>query len=260
MNSQFSIYIPRMSSVHKENSIRQIMSYYSIGLVDYIDFTQINKKPGFCEQVDGDFKSAYVHFLNTEDLNYNLKFWSTMHQHKPYELRISPNEYWICLKNKNPVQRTYMNIHQVVENGRYLENLILEQSNEIKSLREIVEKQQKKIDGIEQVVYQLVGGLFNPNTQSDLIDTHLGIMNIHNYKHNDANNNSKWGIWPTTRQGDSNEERIEKLEKNVAAMTDFNYECFDSDSQDEELCARKPLNYTIERISLINKKLLNKHE
>ena len=243
MNSQLSIYIPRMSTAHCEHSIRQIMSTYSIGTVDYIDFTQINKKPGFGENVDQVVMSAFVHFsqpVSYDKLNY--KFWGTITQDQPYKLQVTPTEYWICLRNKNPVQRTYMNIHQVVENGRYLENLIEEQSKVIKSLREIVDKQEKKISGIDQVIYQLLGGLFNSSTQSETIDTYVSVMDIETYEHDKRSNNSKWESWPTTRQGDSNEERIEKLEE-VIKRLDFDCECFDNESQDSNLCERRCESY-----------------
>jgi hypothetical protein len=230
MNNQMSIYIPRMSIYHSEESISLIFNRESIGFVSYIDFTSINKKPGFCENILDDVKSAFVHFTYTFKENY--KFWSVIEQNKPYKLYIngnSNNDYWICLKNKNPVQRTYMNIHQVVENGRYLEKLIKQQNDEINSLREIVKNQQKKINGIDNVVYQLIGGLFNSDSQMKAINNHYESMGIDYYIDCNDNNNSKWVNSPTTRQGDSNEERIEKLEKIIEKMNNFNYQCFDDD-------------------------------
>lgn len=136
-----------MSTSHNENSIRQLMNFYRIGFVDFVDFTQVNKKPGFCENVDDVIMSAFVHFSKSvlyDKLNY--PFWYDINQEQAYKLQVTQTEYWICLKNKNPVQRTYMNIHQIVENGRYLEKLIEEQSKVIKSLREIVDKQRDQFE------------------------------------------------------------------------------------------------------------------
>jgi hypothetical protein len=221
MNSQLSIYIPRMSITHNESTIIQYIENCSIGSVDYIDFTQINKKPGFSENINEKFMSVFIHFSCV----YDSTFWTIIQQEQqPYKLQINSREYWLCFKNKNPVQRTFMNVHQIVENGRFLENLIQEQSVEINNLKEIIENQQNKLANIDQIIYQLVGGLFNQNTQTSVISSYLESLNI-SYHANDSEYN-KWGQLPTTRQGDSNEERINQLEKHILPQmtrsSDFN--------------------------------------
>jgi hypothetical protein len=153
MNSPVSIYIPRMSAKWTDIGIKNIMEQLCIGFVNRVDFTPINKKPGFGENIDSVVMSAFVHFSDPYinfDNHYtfqfavnmgNTEFWNTIESEKPYKLQVSFNEYWICLKNKNPVQRTIMNIHQVVENGRHLENLIAAQAEEIENLKDIIEYQ-----------------------------------------------------------------------------------------------------------------------
>jgi hypothetical protein len=131
-----SIYIPRMSVDHTEESILFYMSMYQIGSVSHVDFTQINKKPGFGENVDQVVKSAFVHFRT---FMRNTNFWETIANEQPYKLQVNPNEYWLCLKNKNPIQRTMMNIHQVVENSRHLEGLIEAQAIKIEELERKLE-------------------------------------------------------------------------------------------------------------------------
>jgi hypothetical protein len=221
MNSYTSIYIPRMSTHHNEASVKNIMSSYRIGTVERVDFTPINKQPGFGESVDDVVMSAFVHFSDPilgDDNCYNYMsdsylghndFWDDMSDNQPYRLQLARNEYWICLKNKNPVQRSLMNIHQVVENGRYLENLIEQQNKEITNLREIIKIQENKFEGLHQVVYQLIGGLYNQSTQSGVIDVHLNNIGLPGASNT---NTSTWGIWPTTRQGDECEQKIKELE------------------------------------------------
>ena len=51
MSIYSSIYIPRMSIEHNEASIRRVMEYYRIGTVECVDFTPINKQPGFGENI-----------------------------------------------------------------------------------------------------------------------------------------------------------------------------------------------------------------
>jgi hypothetical protein len=130
----FSIYVPRVLNEHTVQSVTNVMAHFNIGIVQYVDFTPINKKPGFYESFDAKYKSAFIHFVEVPGYQINTQFWTLIQeQEQGYKLHISPNEYWICLKNHTPIQRTLMNIHQVVENGRYLEDRIktLEDSNKL---------------------------------------------------------------------------------------------------------------------------------
>ncbi len=206
------------------------MTKFGIGNISHIDFTPINKKPGFAENYNSEFISAFIHFANpniyTDGKYYWMtgaplgEFWTTIQQEQPYKLQVAEDEYWICLKNKNPIKRTLMNIHQVVENGRHLENLITTQAEEIKNLKETVAKLTNNIDGVHNVVYQLIGGLFCQENQYEMIDNHLSILNGRRGKV------VKCSIWPTTRQGDKNQERIEKIEKTLKTLLEFDTNCF----------------------------------
>ena len=252
MNSYTSIYIPRVSTCHTEVSIKNIMSSYQIGSVERVDFTPINKKPGFGENVDDVVTSAFVHFSDPilgYDNCYNYRsdsylgishFWDTISANQPYKLQISLNEYWICLKNKNPVQRTMMNIHQVVENSRHLENLVEEQKNKIQKLEE-------KIDNMDSVIKQLVGGLFCQSTQEGALDTHMGVLDGEDLSSKPLPENThKWTHWPTTRQGDECEKKISALEDYLRDITRFEYPRqlgitprFNCEEQDSYLLMRK---------------------
>jgi len=228
MNSVASIYVPRMSANWTEERIRNTMDMKSFGTVTRVDFVPVNKKPGFVENVDEDVKSAFIHFSDpvlTEqgtyrlsDDNYytrSLAFWSAISNGEAYRLTVSDHEYWICLKNKNPIQRTLMNIHQVVENGRHLEKIVTEQAEEIKNLKETVAELEKKITGVHNVVYQLIGGLYCQRTQKNMIHLHLDVLNSRPHSNEEPLSNHLSGNWPTTRQGDENRKRIEKIEQKL---------------------------------------------
>lgn len=133
MNSVASIYIPRMSPGYNINYINDVMTRNRIGTVSHIDFTPVNKKHGFSENYEQGFISAFIHFSSTDYVLEHIKSGAS------YKIRINPNEYWICLLNKNPIPRTMMNIHQVVENCRYLENLIDLQGKKIELLERKLE-------------------------------------------------------------------------------------------------------------------------
>ena len=251
MTPTTSIYIPRMSRFWTEERIREIMTDPKIGFigfVSHVDFTPINKKPGFGEDIDKVVMSAFIHFSNLSDYeedyysNYlNEKFWSAIINGGSYKLQVSPSEYWICLKNKNPIQRTLMNIHQVVENGRHVENLVQEQAKKIEEL-------ERKLDGVHQVVYQLLGGLYCQHSQTDILQHHIRVL-FCKEDENPMCNNSQWGIWPTTRQGDECERRIEALENALK----------ENEDQDSQLLMRKYHRVEIDDDSTINSELIGEH-
>jgi hypothetical protein len=57
------------------------------------------------------------------------------------------------------------------------------------------------------------------------------------------------GIWPTTRQGDENRERIEKLENALKSALDFNANCFAYEQVDTKSdCSSLSSNGSEERI------------
>jgi len=263
MTSYTSIYIPRMSTLHTVASIKNIMSSYQIGTVERVDFTPINKKPGFGENVDEVVMSAFVHFsdpiLGADNCyNYtsdrylgNNDFWDDIAFNQPYKLQITRNEYWICLKNKNPVQYTMMNIHQVVENSRHLEKLVEEQKNKIQKLEE-------KMDNMDKVIVQLIGGLFCQSTQQGVLDNHLRVLDGEGFSQEELPENThNWSHWPTTRQGDDCEKRISELEVYMRDVTRdisrLKYPChasiapmFDCEEQDSYLLMRKHENGTMD--------------
>lgn len=224
-NKVMTMYIPRMRLSVTENCVKEVMSVYGIGAVNWVDFIPVNKKKGFHEIYEGHFKSAFVHFDKYSTMsseNVLSTFWQKLAENVPQKIPLSGDEYWICLKAINPIQRTSMNIHQIAENGRYLEDLIAEQNKELKQLRELVQKQDKQIDGLENVVYQLIGGLYCQKTQGDVIDVHLDVLGIPNSHFKDQKNTHSSGRWPTTRQGDENTKRIELLESIVHKMLFLN--------------------------------------
>ena len=240
-----SIYVPRMNSYWSKDMINDIMVKNGIGSVAFVDFTPIGKKSGFKENPITDKKAAFIHFQGYYygEMN-NTQFWKDIQEGKSHKLQISSIEYWICLKNKNPIQRTCMNIHQVVENGRYLENLVQEQATKIEVL-------EKKLDNIQEVVYQLLGGLYCQSNQSDILRFRIAMLHGEQ-PNNDICDNGKWGIWPTTRQGDECERRIEALENLL-------FRNLDNEDQDTHLLNRKYNRIEIGDDSTIESELMGEH-
>jgi len=255
MTTTNTVYIPRMSKYITEEQIMTEFDNSWFGAVVRVDFVPIGKKPGFTEEnLDFAFKSAFVHFhyYITQHHEFNTYFDAG----KPYKHAAKcANEYWIILPNKNPIKPTMMNNAQIVENCRYLEGKVEQQQAFIESLEEKmewierkadnyryleyeVEEQQNtigtlkstitalenKLDGVHQVVYQLLGGLFNNETQEGILNTHLSIMfpkNASIQKDASKSDISKWELSPTTHQGDYCEARIKALEARLNEMTTF---------------------------------------
>jgi polyhydroxyalkanoate synthesis regulator phasin len=106
-----------------------------------------------------------------------------------------------------------------------LNQRIIQLENKIIKMEKSSEKQSNRINGIFNVVYVLLSGLYCHNTQiechnyasSQLFeqdkesDDDICILNIGD----NPTQTHKWAKWPTTRQGDSNEKRIEILEEQI---------------------------------------------
>ena len=215
MNSQqqLSFYIPRISTKYEKKDVKTIFSELNIGKVKRVDFTPINKKQGFMEQNNNSpMNSAFVHMKSIDSNPFTQSIFKKLYVDSE-GFKIYPendnNYYWLLLKNNNPIEDTLMNKHQIVENCRFLEHKIEEQADIIKNL-------ENKLAGVQNVVEQLVGGLYSHTTQTESISIHRNELHRTDYSRQFKNyrkNTNRWDHYPTTRQGDSNEKRIEYLEK-----------------------------------------------
>lgn len=221
MNSEYSIYIPRVSAGHTMESIQHILNYIPLGAIKRVDFTPINKKPGFGKHVDSVVKSAFIYFShpNREVGSEGENFWTKILSGESYRIQVYANEYWICLKNKNPVKSTMMNIHQVVENSRHLEGLLVSQQIIIQQQEERIKHLDSKIEGLDSVIRQLIGGLFCQKTQCGIAELHHRVLNSDGLSNEPLQEDThKWTFLPTTRQGDESEMRIAELEKRLNSL------------------------------------------
>ena len=205
MSATLSLYIPRIPSAVTQAIIKKEFAD-CIGNVVRVDFTAINQKPGFVENINAPFKSAFVHFDDFNESSAAIILRAESYRFYPsYDGR----EYWILLSANKPIQQTMMNNSQIVENARFLEAKIAEQAETISKLKD-------SLEGVKEVVYQLVGGLFNQNKQKNAIANSLVRLTQLEYDENvGQNDKDSWGIWPTTRQGDVNELKITNLEQSV---------------------------------------------
>lgn len=157
-----SLYIPRIKKQYSVNDISRIFNDSFIGNVKRVDFVE-------CETYDTSIHSAFVHLYNYFDTEIGIDISSFVNQNRAYRFYMGNNEYWLLLLNKNPVPETKMNIHQVVENARLLEQRVVEQE-------EIIMTQSKQIERIQDTIYQMLGRTFDQDREMDIIYTHFNYM------------------------------------------------------------------------------------
>jgi len=227
-----SIYIPRVSSHITEDNIISVFYNQRIGVVKRVDFVPIDKKPGFIENVNDVVKACFVHFQTWTRLP--SKILETLENGEGYKFYFdeyyNKSSYWILLKAINPIQDTMMNNHQIVDNCRHLEKLIENKDKQIEKITNnvmdlvgVINKQhdkitnlELKIDNMNTIIRHFIGGLYCHDSQEGCLEYNLQLLDGKGYDPETLPRNThEWGNWPTTRQGDSNEKRIERIEEKL---------------------------------------------
>jgi hypothetical protein len=174
--SKLSIYIPRVQAYVDENTIKNIFYNELVGIVSRVDFTPINKKPGFNESEIVEFKSAFVHFE---------EFTST-YLVQLLESGMSYNYYyntvlWKLLKNKNPIVKTQMNTHQIVANCRYLEEHLELQGVKLEEQERLILLQGERISVLEKQIFEATIKWISSNKleiDTESISTHSSMPSL----------------------------------------------------------------------------------
>jgi hypothetical protein len=222
MSSITSIYIPAVRHFVSDQQMKYELEYQNIGKVLRIDFTKRGKpQHGFIEDDDSQDKlnkSAFVHF----EYLYNTKITQNMvtciESGNSFCLQlktINENHYWLILQNRNPLPDSFLNTHQIVDKCKFLEFKIRDQSEELSILK-------KQISQTNNVLEQLIGGLFCQNTQSIILEKHLS--NLHGLEVDDIDIENEDLSYPTTRQGDIHAEKIKTLELQNKKMSEILWE------------------------------------
>lgn len=96
------------------------------------------------------------------------------------------------------------------------QRIIIEvQAEEIKRMKKSIKKNAKKTERVNITLYQLLGGLFDHEKQSNILKFSIHTLDGNPSIDDGIDDPSYWGVWPTTRQGDDNEKRIKELEKTL---------------------------------------------
>jgi len=135
--SPISFYIPRVSKDYEEQDVINAFDDMGIGLATRVDFAPLAPiAPGQRESAESiytPFQKAFVHveYLYYTDIGQKINDAVLCADNS---CRVHPsdgNEYWILLNNKMAVPATKLNVHQIVENHRILEQTVMEQAKQI---------------------------------------------------------------------------------------------------------------------------------
>jgi hypothetical protein len=132
-------------------------------------------------------KSAFVHI----DWPYLDLWMDSMRDEKgqvkifarPPVSYICHSDYWFLHVAHNPIPDTELNIHQLAENARLLEEKVTTQEEIIKNqvasmalLMDEMKAANEKIDRLQETLYQVIGAKFDHKTESNKIYNYVNYM------------------------------------------------------------------------------------
>ena len=90
-------------------------------------------------------------------------------------------------------------------------------AEDLAELKKVVAQEKKQQCNIQKIVYQLLGGLFNQEKQTRILNNHINVL-----FDNNTSDTTMIGenIFPTTRQGDENEACILSVSKTLQKQQD----------------------------------------
>ena len=134
-----SFYIPRIDKGYDEQDVINTFNALDIGQVMRVDFAPLAPiAPGVresAESIRNPYQKAFVHMawlyksetaktITSEVLDADNSF-------RLYPWVKNEHEYWILLNNKMAVPATTLNVHQIAENHRILEQTVMNQAKQI---------------------------------------------------------------------------------------------------------------------------------
>ena len=125
----YSVFIPTISKIHTEERIAYYFAVNCVGKVERVDFVEFQSGIKGLHGDVKDFQQAFVHFSpdqKTHEIMEAIKQKGS-YLFYPWEKSLKvcsfkeQNQYWILLKNKNPVPKTELNVNQVAHNQKLIE-------------------------------------------------------------------------------------------------------------------------------------------
>ena len=154
-SNDYSLYIPTINKKYCADYISYLLWKSFIGNVDRVDFVPIMKQPKDPKNEpfeDANFWQAFIYVRpNTTwssivsdaiEKDGSYKLYPNKHPHPDPRNQGNPKEYWVILKNNNPVPyaKTHLNIHQLAHNNSLLETKFSEMEAEMLSMKDEIER------------------------------------------------------------------------------------------------------------------------
>ena len=140
----YSIYIPRISAKYNEQILMSLFHEGGIGFIKRVDFVEVEGMTFM--------NSAFVHFHYLYDIEKTKEIIAQLEaENGSFRWYVTEKEYWILLKNKNPIVDTVLNIHQIADIIKNVEKKSQEQEEKIKQQEEKLAALEAKIDSLLSV-------------------------------------------------------------------------------------------------------------
>jgi hypothetical protein len=123
----YSVFIPTISKIHTEERIANYFALKCVGNVERVDFVEFQSGVKGLHGDVKDFHQAFVHFTPDQKTHEIMEAIEQKGSYRFYpcdKLICSfkeQNQYWILLKNKNPVPKTELNVNQLANNQKLME-------------------------------------------------------------------------------------------------------------------------------------------
>ena len=159
-NSQvlYSVFIPTISKVHTEEIIANYFALNSVGKVERVDFVEFQSGVKGLHSDVKDFQQAFVHFSPQQKTREIMEAIEQKGSYRFYPCEKLINicsfkeqtQYWILLKNKNPVPKTELNVNQLAHNQKLMEERYVQMEEREALMVEKMEKMFQKMEKMEE--------------------------------------------------------------------------------------------------------------
>ena len=148
----YSVFIPTISKIHTEERIANYFALKCVGNVERVDFVEHPSHAKGLHSDIKDFHQAFVHFTPDQKTHEIMEAIEQKGSYRfyPWEKSLKvcsfkeQNEYWILLKNKNPVPKTELNVNQLAHNQKLMEERFAQMEEREALMVEKMEKMEER--------------------------------------------------------------------------------------------------------------------
>ena len=155
-NSQVmcSVFIPTIPKIHTEEIIANYFALNSVGKVERVDFVEFQS--GEDRAFDATrFQQAFVHFSPQQKTREIMEAIEQKGSYRFYPFK-EQNQYWILLKNKNPVPKTELNVNQLAHNQNLMEEREALMVQKMEKMFQKMEKMEERQAQMEEREFQML--------------------------------------------------------------------------------------------------------